>query len=514
MKLKTNILFSLLLCGTFATAQNLKLDILPPSVTLGQDSATVFMKMTLNVPQMDTKNHIRLTPVLTDGTRTAELPQILLNGERAHRLYRRTLALNKRRGKADVTPVFTAIPLTDSDQTIHYRASLPAADWIQFATLNLKKEVINGSGEKVQSENIPIPDTAPHIATATDHFVPQRDRNREAPMAASSPSAPVVPEHRPVSPAPSAPSAKPYFKGSYVSPESDATDERNQKELNFSLDEARVIAEINPQMLSLRELYTVAISYKNTPEQFYKIIDISVKIYPASPVANLNAAAAAIERGNTQAAGRYLQMASHETLAYKNCRGAYELLCNNTYEGIRLLKAAKAEGSEEATYNLKIFFESNQYTIKHENPVCPFLSSARQHPFRFRTENGCQKQPAFRRQRCAECRCGICLRPQIHIRFVRQHTPVETHGRICQQILAHTTGIPLLDLPEIQRQFLGSLSQRSAVQRRREKDAFRTLPLAERAPVCRLAGRRRHKLRIPHHAQPPLEYRSFRRCRV
>lgn len=110
MKLKTNILFSLLLCGTFATAQNLKLDILPPSVTLGQDSATVFMKMTLNVPQMDTKSHIRLTPVLTDGTRTAELPQILLNGERAHRLYRRTLALNKRKGKADVTPVFTAIP--------------------------------------------------------------------------------------------------------------------------------------------------------------------------------------------------------------------------------------------------------------------------------------------------------------------------------------------------------------------------------------------------------------------
>ena len=77
-----------------------------------------------------------------------------------------------------------------------------------------------------------------------------------------------------------------------------------------------------------------------------------------------HAAAAAIERGNTQAAGRYLQMASHETLAYKNCRGAYELLCNNTYEGIRLLKAAKAEGSEEATYNLKIFFESNQTNIQ------------------------------------------------------------------------------------------------------------------------------------------------------
>lgn len=135
-------------------------------------------------PRWTPKSHIRLTPVLTDGTHTAELPQILLNGERAHRLYRRTLALNKRRGKANVTPVFTAIPLTDSDQTIHYRASLPAADWVQFATLNLKKEVINGNGEKVQSENIPIPDKATHIAKVTDNFVPQQDRNREAPMAA------------------------------------------------------------------------------------------------------------------------------------------------------------------------------------------------------------------------------------------------------------------------------------------------------------------------------------------
>ena len=79
MKLKTNILFSLLLCGTFATAQNLKLDILPPSVTLGQDSAIVSMKMTLNVPQMDTKSHIRITPVLTDGTHTAELPLSLIH---------------------------------------------------------------------------------------------------------------------------------------------------------------------------------------------------------------------------------------------------------------------------------------------------------------------------------------------------------------------------------------------------------------------------------------------------
>ena len=77
-------------------------------------------------------------------------------------------------------------------------------------------------------------------------------------------------------------------------------------------------------------------------------------------VANQNAAAAAIEQGNWQAAGQYLQMASHETLAYKNCKGVYELMTGNLYEGIRLLKSAKAEGSEEAGMNLTLFFENNK----------------------------------------------------------------------------------------------------------------------------------------------------------
>ena len=52
--------------------------------------------------------------------------------------------------------------------------------------------------------------------------------------------------------------------------------------------------------------------------------------------------------------------APHDSLAYKNCRGVYELMTGNTYEGIRMLKAAKTEGSEEASYNLNVFFENNK----------------------------------------------------------------------------------------------------------------------------------------------------------
>ncbi|MDO4165535.1 MAG: DUF3868 domain-containing protein [Bacteroides sp.] len=378
MKLRTNILLALTLCSAVASAQHLTLDMHAPSVTIRQDSVVVELKMAVSCPDMESKGYIRLTPFVSGGNRSVSLPQILLNGERAHKTYRRTQALNRRKGKTDTSAVFTAIILGESKQDIDYRVSVPASSWPQSASLSFRKEVFGGSGEKVQNEVIPIPAggaSAPadrpdvwNASSASGYaYAPAVSASPASPLVSASPT--VSQEYHSDVPASSAGTvgvaapSRQSFKGSYISPESDATDERNQKELNFSLDEARVIAEVNPQMLSLRELYTVAISYKNDPVQFYRIIDTSVKIYPASPVANLNAAAAAIERGNAQAAGRYLQMASHDNLAYKNCRGAYELMCNNTYEGIRLLKAAKAEGSEEATYNLKIFFESKQTAV-------------------------------------------------------------------------------------------------------------------------------------------------------
>ena len=127
------------------------------------------------------------------------------------------------------------------------------------------------------------------------------------------------------------------YKGSYVSPATDDVDIRNQKELNFNLEEAKIMADVNPQMLSLRELYTVALSYADNKTKF-----------------------AAIEQGDTQSISKFLSMAPHDSLAYKNCRGVYELMTGNTYEGIRMLKAAKTEGSEEASYNLNVFFENNK----------------------------------------------------------------------------------------------------------------------------------------------------------
>lgn len=356
------MLFGLLLVGP-VSAQNMKLDIQPVSIEKRADSTIISFNMTVNVPELDAKNQIRLVPVLMNNRSQAELPAIILNGKKAQTMYLRSQAMQRRKGKGkgEDTNTYMVIGLAGSNEkhTITYRTSLPTADWVSQAKLVIKKELNNGKGTQIQSETISVPGrnnyTAPYQAE------PQLADNTS--VAEVEPSV-IIPATTPVAaPVATIPSLNgKRYTGSYLSPESDATDERNQKELNFSLDEARVVVDVKPEMLSLRELYTVALSYKSNPRKFYEIIEKSVKIYPASPIANLNAAAAAIEQGDVPAAGRYLQMASHENVAYKNCRGAYELLCSNTYEGIRLLKAAQAEGSEEATQNLKLFFESNRQT--------------------------------------------------------------------------------------------------------------------------------------------------------
>lgn len=345
MKSSLIIVFGLLFVG-HASAQNLKLDVIQPSIDIQQDSTVITLRMTASVSDMNSQSSIRLTPVLSNGSQSAELPAIVLNGKKAQSLYRRNQVLQKRKKVKENSNIYTALAIDEKPQSLHYRIAIPAESWMSRSELRIQKEAMNAKNEKIQNEIIPLKGTITHSI-----FTPKTGSGQAASILTSTP---------PSTAAPSVFSGGKHYKGSFISPESDATDERNQKELNFSLDEARVMAEVNPQILSLRELYTVALSYKAVPEQFYKIIEISVKMYPASPIANLNAAAAAIERGDIHAAGRYLQMASHKEVAYMNCRGVYELLSNNTYEGIRLLKAAKIAGSEEAVQNLKLFFEANQ----------------------------------------------------------------------------------------------------------------------------------------------------------
>lgn len=340
------MILEMLLLG-HTQAQGLKSEINSPVINIKQDSVVIAFNVSISASQILGNGHICLIPVYTGLNDLMTLPKIVVNSKKAHKLYMRQQALLKRRDNDVSTKKNDVVILAaEGVQDYSYRVSVPLLPWMKDAKLLVRREAYSAGGEKLSNEILQLnpeiqSDERKSISrnVSVVEQINQGQNNMELWTNSAVES--------------------PRFKGSYLEPEPDATDERNQRELNFTPEEARVIANINPQILSLRELYLVAVSYKNSPEQFYRFIDLCVNMYPTSPVANLNAASAAIERNNVEAAGKYLQIASHETLAYKNCKGVYELLCNNIYEGIRLLKAAVSEGCEEANYNLKIFFEVN-----------------------------------------------------------------------------------------------------------------------------------------------------------
>lgn len=348
MKTKTFILLCLL-TSNLLPAQNVRLDIKPHFIGIRADSLLLSMDISVEIEEMNPKNAVILTPVLTDQDKKILLPAIQLNGKQKQKLYLRNQILRKKKDSRETTGrAFLITGIDDAhSRTIAYRTALPAEEWMDNATVYLRRTIVSPEGE------LSLKDT---LIIAPRHAVFPPDAN---PTSATIPSPSPTTETDYATPPVTTGKALKY-KGTYVSPPSDDVDIRNQKELNFNLEEAKIMADINPQMLSLRELYTVALSYTESKAKFYQIINISVKLYPVHPVANLNAAAAAIEQGDTKSAGKFLSMGLHEGLAYKSCRGVYELMTGNTYEGIRILKAAKAEGSEEAAYNLNVFFENNK----------------------------------------------------------------------------------------------------------------------------------------------------------
>lgn len=64
-----------------------------------------------------------------------------------------------------------------------------------------------------------------------------------------------------------------------------------------------------PQNLSLSELFVYAKSLQPGSEEYNKTFDLAVKLYPNDPVANLNAGSAALMKGDTAEAAKYLAKA-------------------------------------------------------------------------------------------------------------------------------------------------------------------------------------------------------------
>ena len=78
---------------------------------------------------------------------------------------------------------------------------------------------------------------------------------------------------------------------------------------NFTLEESKALFQSEPKQLSLEEMYRVAETFEPGSEEFIKVFEKAVEVYPDDPVSNLNAANAALMRKDAESARRHLAKA-------------------------------------------------------------------------------------------------------------------------------------------------------------------------------------------------------------
>lgn len=113
---------------------------------------------------------------------------------------------------------------------------------------------------------------------------------------------------------------------------------------------ARIMQE-QPQKLSLNEFYLVAQQYGPGTDEFTEVFETAVRMFPSDATANLNAANAAMRRGDLDKAARYIDKAGNTPEA-AYARGALAIRREDYDAAQRYLEEAKRLGVAQAAATL------------------------------------------------------------------------------------------------------------------------------------------------------------------
>jgi hypothetical protein len=120
---------------------------------------------------------------------------------------------------------------------------------------------------------------------------------------------------------------------------------------DFSVQDAVNVIDSNPGSLSHFQMFQVAETFGRDSECFSQILlETVLRYFPDDEIANLNAAALLIERGDLTAAKRHLEKAGNGEAALNN-RGVVALLEGNLDEAGNYFSRAQQAGSPEAAHN-------------------------------------------------------------------------------------------------------------------------------------------------------------------
>ena len=123
---------------------------------------------------------------------------------------------------------------------------------------------------------------------------------------------------------------------------------------NFDISQAKEVIKSRPQNLSLNEMYLVANTYEKGSQEFIDLFEMAVRLYPNDITANLNAATAALTRGDIVYAKRYLEKIKNvpDIPEYYNTAGVVEMFDGNDIKATSHLNKAIEMGLPEAKQNL------------------------------------------------------------------------------------------------------------------------------------------------------------------
>ena len=124
--------------------------------------------------------------------------------------------------------------------------------------------------------------------------------------------------------------------------------------------EIRAMMRTSPQKLSLNEIYLAAQGLEPGSDEYNEIFETAVRMFPSEPVANLNAANAAMQRGDLVGAGRYLERAGDSAEA-TYARGVHAALTKDFKRAIELVERAMSQGLRADQGILNHLHEVAQY---------------------------------------------------------------------------------------------------------------------------------------------------------
>lgn len=118
------------------------------------------------------------------------------------------------------------------------------------------------------------------------------------------------------------------------------------------VEEIKRLMRMQPQKLSLNEFYLAAQEYEPGTDEFTEVFETAVRMFPDDTVANLNAANAAMRRGDNTGAARYLERAGDSPEAVY-ARGSLAVRTKDYETARKYLNKAKALGLEQAGITLE-----------------------------------------------------------------------------------------------------------------------------------------------------------------